>query len=169
MAHLCDTGGKTLATVERAARARASEPARRPLGVPMELLYLMSRLTIIFSLVVELFWWYSVTYQILADGISSSYYKWKLSWYHLPWIKIAKFVRFNYGLDFKKAKMPWNDKYIILNLQIQIGYIKRKQTNKNIHVSLYSGSRGGSRIFLKRRRTPLRVTKEWRNWRKQIL
>ena len=60
----------------------------------MELLYLMSRLTIIFSLVVELFWWYSVTYQILADGISSSYYKWKLSWYHLPSIKIAKFVRF---------------------------------------------------------------------------
>ena len=84
VAHLCDTGGKTLATVERAARARASEPARRPLGVPMELLYLMSRLTIIFSLVVELFWWYSVTYQMLADGISSSYYKWKLSWYHLP-------------------------------------------------------------------------------------
>ena len=51
--------------------------------------------------------------------------------------------------------MPWNDKYIILNLQFQIGYIKRKQTNKNIHASLYSGSRGGSRIILKRDRTPL--------------
>ena len=132
MAHLCDTGGKTLATVERAARARASEPARRPLGVPMELLYLMSRLTIIFSLVVELFWWYSVTYQMLADGISSSYYKWKLSWYHLPWIKIAKFVRFNYGLDFKKAKMPWNDKYIILNLQIQ-NWLHKTKTNEQKH------------------------------------
>ena len=74
-AHLCDTGWKTLATVEPAARERRNEPARWPLGVLMEVLYLMSRLTIIFILVVELFWWYSATYQMLADGISSSYYK----------------------------------------------------------------------------------------------